>query len=157
MSRAPRFEWNAKEHEFDDKPAEWYWGLGIVAASGVIASILFGNYLLALVLITAAFAIALQAAKEPRAHYIALSEDGLIIEHRLYPFDLMRSFSMLEYIDAAKPPVLSIKTHSLLAPHLMIPLDGVDADAVYAFMFAYVEEDEHRETFVDHLMRLLRL
>lgn len=157
MSQHPRFSWQAQEYEFDDKSAEWYWALGIIAVASIIASVLFGNYLLAVVCAAAAFALGLQAAKEPHTHFFQLSENGLSIGDRLYPFDLMHSFSVLEYIDGSKPPVLSIKTHSLLSPHLMIPLEGVDSDAVYAFLFAYVEEGAHKDTFVDHIIEWLRL
>ncbi len=151
------FEWEGKEHEFDDKPAEWYWTLGIIATASIIASILFENYLLALVLLVAAFAIGLQAAKEPGVHQFKLSEEGLVIDHRLYRFELMHSFSMFEYIDPEKPPVLSIKTNSLLSPHFLIPLEGIDADAMYAFLFAYIDEGEHKETWLDRVVDFLRL
>lgn len=157
MSQQPRFSWQAQEYEFDDKSAEWYWALGIIATASIIASILFGNYLLAIVSASAAVALGLQATKEPHVHFFQLSEKGLSIGNRLYLFDLMHSFSVLEYIDNSKPPVLSIKTHSLLSPHLMIPLEDVDADAVYAFLFAYVDEGAHADTFVDHIIEWLRL
>ncbi len=157
MSNNHVFEWEGKEHEFDNKPQEWYWALGIIAAASITASIMFDNYLLALVLLTAAFAIGLQAAKEPSVHSFKLSEKGLMIDHRIYPFDLIHSFSVLEYIDETKAPSLSIKTKSLLAPHFLIPLNDVDADKVYAFLFAYIDEGEHEETFIDRFVDFLRL
>ncbi len=155
MSSSPVFTWKAKEYEYDEKPAEWYWALGIITVGAIVASILFGNYLLAAVFASAAFAIGLQAAKEPREHTIHLSHKGLFIGNRHYSFEMMHSFSVLEYIDETKPPVLSIKTHSLFSPHLMIPLEGVDADAVYALLFAYVDSGDHKETLVDRLIEKL--
>jgi len=152
-----RFEWVAKEYEQDEKPFEWYWGLGIIAVTSIIACLLFENYLLAVVFFFATLTIGLQTAKEPKMHHIALSDRGLAIEHRLYPFEIMHSFSMFEYIDSSKPPVLSIKTNSLLSPHFLIPLDGVDADAVYAFLFAYIDEGAHEETLLDKAVEFLGL
>lgn len=157
MSHRHIFEWEGKEHEFDDKPAEWYWALGVVSVASIIASILFGNYLLAVVLLTAAFAIGLQAAKEPGVHQFKLSEDGLMIDHRLYKFSIMHSFSMFEHIDPKQAPILSIKTNSILAPHFLIPLEGINADAMYAFLFAYIDEGEHKETLIDRAVDFLRL
>ncbi len=157
MPQHPAFAWQAQEYEFDDKSAEWFWALGVISVAAIVASILFGNYLLAAVFASAAFAIGLQAAKEPKEHFFQLSAEGLSIGNRLYPFDLMHSFSVFESIDESKPPVLSIKTNSLFSPHLMIPLEGVDADAVYAFLFAYIEEGEHEVTLVDHFVEWLGL
>ncbi|VAW32558.1 hypothetical protein MNBD_CPR01-357 [hydrothermal vent metagenome] len=157
MQHTPRFVWDAQEYEFDDKPAEWYWGLGVIATASIIASILFGNYLLAIVFLTATFTIGLQATKKPNTHHIILSEQGLAIGHRLYSFEIMHSFSMFEHIDKSKSPILSIKTNSLLTPHLLIPLDNVDADEVYAFLFAYIDEGLHQETLLDHIVEFLRL
>ncbi|HQU08288.1 MAG: hypothetical protein B7X04_03650 [Parcubacteria group bacterium 21-54-25] len=157
MPRSPAFAWQAYEYAYDEKTAEWYWALGVIAVAAAIASALFGNYLLAAVIASGAVATGLQAAKEPREHFFQLSEQGLSIGNRLYPFDLMHSFSVFEYIDESIAPVLSIKTHSLLSPHLMIPLEGVDADAVYAFLFAYIEEGAHADTLVDRLIEQLGL
>jgi len=157
MPQHPAFAWQAQEYEFDDKSAEWYWALGVISVAAIIASILFGSYLLAVVFVSAAFAIGLQAAKEPKEHFFQLSTEGLSIGNRLYPFDLMHSFSMFEYIDDSKAPMLSIKTNSLLSPHLMIPLEGVDADAVYAFLFVYIEEGEHKITPIDNFVEWLGL
>ncbi len=157
MTQEPLFDWRAREYEFDDKPSEWYWALAIIAIGAIITSILFKNYLLAVVFAAAGFAIGIQAAKEPHEHHFRLTKDGLYIDHRLYPFDLMHSFSVIEYFNETKPMALSIKTHSLLSPHLMIPLVDVNIDELYAFMFAYVEEGEHKEMFVDRLIDFFRL
>ena len=45
--------------------------------------------------------------------------------------------------------MLSIKTESWLSSHLIIPLEGVDADMIYAYFLQRVDEGEHRHTFVD--------
>lgn len=157
MPQAPLFEWDAHEYEFDDKPSEWYWALAIISVGAIITSILFQNYLLAVVFVAAAFAIGIQAAKEPHEHHFTITHEGLHIDHRFYPFDLMHSFSVIEYLDEAEPLVLSIKTHSLLVPHLMIPLVDINPDAVYALFFAYVEEGDHPETLVDRIVEFFHL
>lgn len=59
------------------------------------------------------------------------------------------SFSVLEDVEEKLPPLLSIKTESWLSPHLVIPLEGVDADAVYAYFLGHVNEEEHRHAFTD--------
>lgn len=145
------FEWEGREYEHREKSSDWYWALGILAAAGIIAAVLFGNYLLAVLIIAAALAIGLHAAKEPPVHRFALTREGLVIGSDLHRYDRMRSFSVLEYLEGDPAPVLSIKTESWFTPHLVVPLEGVDADALYAYLLERIEEAEHHPTVVDVL------
>ena len=142
-------EWEGREYDHSPKSADWYWALGIIAVAGALASVLFGNYLLALLVVIAATALALHAAKVPPVHRFHLVERGLAVGDDLHLFERMVSFSVLEDVEGELPPLLSIKTESWLSPHLVIPLAGVDADAVYAYFLSHVDEDEHKHTFTD--------
>lgn len=143
------FEWEGVEHEHRERSADWYWALGIITVAGTVASLLFADYLLALVILAAAFALALHAAKKPRVHRFLLTDAGLTIGAELHPYERMRSFAILEYIEGDLPPVLSIKTEHWLAPHLLIPLNDVDADRVYDYLLDRVDEGEHPPTMAD--------
>lgn len=149
-------EWEGREYDHNPKSTDWYWALGIVAVAGAIASVLFGNYLLAVLISIAAAAFALHASKQPPLHRFRLVEQGIIIGDEVHPFERMVSFTVLEDIEDELPPMLSIKTESWLSPHLIIPLGGVDADMVYAYFLQRVDEDEHKHTFVDLVAAWLR-
>jgi len=143
------FEWEGREHDHAPKSADWYWVLGIIATASAIAAILFGNYLLAVLIIVATATIAIHSTKAPPIHQFRIVEQGLVIGEELHPFEKMISFSMLEDIGGKLPPLLSIKNENWLSPHLVIPLEGVDADAVYGYFLRHVDEGEHTHTFVD--------
>jgi hypothetical protein len=149
MPRTALLEWEGREYDHNPKSADWYWSLGIVAVACTIAAALFGNYLLAALVIIAAIALALHASKEPPIHRFRLVEEGVIIGDDLHAFERMASFSVLEDVKDEFPPMLSIKTDSWLSPHLIIPLAGVDADAVYAYFLHHVDEGDHQHTFAD--------
>lgn len=149
MPRTVLFEWEGMEYDHTPKSADWYWALGIIAAAAAVASVLFGNYLFAFLVIAAAAAIALHAAKQPVLHRFRLVEQGLAIGDELHPFERMISFSILEDIEGELPPFLSIKNETWFSPHLMVPLEGVDADAVYEYFLQHVDEGEHTHTFAD--------
>jgi hypothetical protein len=117
---------------------------------------LFGNYLLAALVVVAAVALWLHAAKHPPTHKFIVTDQGLAIDNDLHPFQNMHSFSLLEYVDGDKPPILSIKTESWFAPHLHIPLREVDVDALYDYLCERVEEEEHRHTISDLVAAWLR-
>lgn len=149
MALTVLFEWEGQEYEHNPKSADWYWALGIVAVAAVIAAILFSSYLIALLIMAAAVTIALHGAKHPPVHRFRVVDHGLMIGEELYPYGDMISFSVLEDIEDEFPPLLSIKNNHWLTPHLMIPLEGVDVDQVYAHFLAHVDEGKHQPTMTD--------
>ena len=82
-------------------------------------------------------------------HRFRLVEQGIIIGEELHTFERMISFSVLEDIEGKHPPMISVKTESWLSPHLIIPLEGVNADTVFNYFLQHVEEDAHHHTFSD--------
>jgi hypothetical protein len=142
-------EWEGREYDYNPKSADWYWALGIIAAASAIASVLFGNILFAILIVVAAIALSLHAAKRPPLHRFRLIENGLLIGEDFHPYEKMRSFSVLEDIEGELPPLLSIKTDNWHSPHLLIPLEGVDADLLYAHFLRNVDEAEHQHSFTD--------
>jgi hypothetical protein len=149
MSRTALLEWEGREYDHNPKSTDWYWALGIIAVAAAIASVLFGNYLFAVVVVIAAGSLALHAAKTPPLHRFRLIERGILIGDELHPFEQMISFSVLEDVAGELPPMISIKTESWLSPHLIIPLEGVDADFIYSYFLRHVDEAEHQHTFTD--------
>ena len=157
MPRAVFFEWDGTEYSFEQKGADWYWALGLIVVAVVVACILFGNILLALVTIAGATTLALVAARPPGTHHFAIRDDGVAIDETLYRYEDMLTFSVLEYADPNWPPSLSIKTKHLLAPHLLIPINDHDPLAIYEFFSAHVEEGRHEDSLIDRVIELLRL
>jgi hypothetical protein len=149
MASAAIFEWTGREYEHNPKSADWYWALGIIAAALALAAILFGNYLVAVLIIIASVSLALHSAKHPAMHRFRVVEEGLLIDEEMHPFKRMTSFCALEDIEGKYPPMLSIKTESWLSPHLVIPLEGVDMDGVYGHFLHNVDEEPHHHTAVD--------
>lgn len=157
MAHTPLFAWEGREYQFEEKSADWYWALGIIATAAAIACILFGNFLLALVILAAAVTLALTASKGSRTHRFAIYEDGIAIDAHYYEFQNMLHFSVLEYADETLPPSLSIKTKHFLAPHLLIPIIGYDPVEIYEYMLNHLEDGRHEESPMDRIVELFRL
>lgn len=149
MARRTHYEWAGREYDHEPKSADWYVALAIIALALVAAAILFGEYLLAVLVFAAAAALALHAAKAPPLHRFKLVDDGLVIGEEFHPYARMESFSILEDPEDELPPLLSIKTESWLSPHLVIPLEGVDAEGVYLHFLERVPFDAHHHTLPD--------
>lgn len=151
------FEWQGKEYSFEEKSADWYWALGIIAIAGVVACILFNNVILALVITAGAISIALHAAKHPRIHRFTITDEGIGIDTNFYSYESMLHFSVLEYADPTLPPSLSIKTKSLLVPHLLIPIVGHDPLEVYEYVLNHLDEGRHDQSIIDRLVDMMRI
>jgi|CXWL01.1.fsa_nt_gi hypothetical protein len=156
MARGALYEWSGKEYSFEERGQDWYFALAIIAVASIITSILFGNILLALVILAGAVAVGLQAAKHHREHHFAIYENGLAIDDNLYLFEDMRDFSVLEYIDEALPPALSLKTNHIMAPHLLIPIHDHDPVEIYEYIEQHLPEGVHDETLLDRIVSTLR-
>ncbi len=157
MARAVFFEWEADGYVFEEKSNDWYWALGIIAVAAAIASILFGNVILGILIVVGAATLALSTLKRPRLHRFRVTDEGVMIDENLYTYESILSFSVLEYIDPTKPAALSIRTRYLLAPHLLIPIVGHDPEEVYEFFAEHLEEGRHDESLIDRIIDLLRL
>ena len=153
----PLFEWHGEQYSFEERGSDWYWALGIVAGAAVLVSILFGNILLALVILAGAGALGLQAAKQNRTHHFAVYEDGVAIDDDLFLYDDMRDFAILEFLDPEQPPALSIKTNHILAPHIWIPINDHDPVDIYEYISNHLPEGMHAETLLDRITSFLRL
>lgn len=157
MPRTVFFEWEGSEYVFEQKGADWYWALGIIAVAGMVASVLFGNVILALLIAAAAATLALSTAKHARNHVFRITDQGVMIDENVYEYEHILSFSVLEYIDPTLPPALSLKTRRFLAPHLLIPIVGPDPLEIYNFFAEHIEEGKHDESVVDRIIEMFRL
>ena len=157
MPRPPVFEWQGKEYSFEQKSADWYWALAILAIAGIVACVFFNNIILALVIAAAATSIALHAARHPRIHRFQITDEGIAIDTNLYPYDNMLHFSVLEYADPTWPPALSIKTKSLIVPHLLIPIERHDPLEVYEYVLNHLPEGDHEQSVIDRIVDMLRI
>lgn len=154
---SPLFEWYGEPYAFEERGSDWFWALGIVAVAAALTAILFGNILLALVILVGAAVLGLQAKQPIRTHHFAVYENGVAIDDNLYLYEDMRDFAILEFIDPEQPPALSIKTNHILAPHLWIPINDHDPVVIYDYISNHLPEGMHEESLLDRITSLLRL
>lgn len=152
MARPPLYEWYGKQYESGEKSTDWYWALGIIAVGAFVACIIFGNILLAILVVAAAGAVGIQATRRSPEHRFRLTKQGLEIDDKLFHYDTMLHFSVLEYMEKDIPPALSIKTRSVFTPHLLVPLTTVDPDEIYDFVSMHVAEGRHDQSVMDRLV-----
>lgn len=152
MEHGP-LSWRTTERNIKTRQPDWYWVLGIFAAALSIASILFGNILFAVVIITGAVALGFASTGAHNEYTVSLTNRGVLIDATLFPYENIISFCVLEFEN--EDPVLSLRTKSIFAPQLSIPLVDVDPYEVYDTLAFYVQEDLHEEGMFERLVDFL--
>jgi len=145
--------WKTTERNIKTRKPDWYWILGIFAAALSIASILFGNILFAIVIVTGAVALGFASTGATKEYDISLTDRGIQIDTTLFPYENVVSFCILEFEN--EHPVLSLRTKSVFAPQLSIPLTDVDPYEIYEVLDYYVNEELHEDGVFERLVDFL--
>ncbi len=92
----------------------------------------------------------------PKDVEISISDIGIKVGHRKYPFSRIKSFWLMY-----EPPhirTLNIKVHGELAVDISIQLNHQDPSKIREFLIEKIPEKEgHQESFSDIFARLLKI
>lgn len=153
LPRAP-IQWEADEYAHADKSNDWYWALGLVAISGTVAALIFNNILFAVIILLGSFSLAIFAARKPERVTFAVTQRGVRIADKLYPYQTLKSFNV-EELSTKHTPKLLIDSKKFFTPLMVIPIEGVDADHVHDYLLDFLPEEDHMEPFAHRLMEWL--
>lgn len=143
--------WQAYEHQHADKGVDWFWALGIVAVSGAIVALLFGNVLFALLIVVAAFTLGLLASRSPQLVTYTLTERGILADATLYPYQMLEAFWVRTETERERSPVLIVDAQQFLSPHLVIPLADTDPEAIREYLARFLPEEEMEEPLAQRI------
>ncbi|MBI5222133.1 MAG: hypothetical protein HY980_01390 [Candidatus Magasanikbacteria bacterium] len=145
-------EWSILEYEKHARGPFWFVlaiGLGIVLA---LYGIFTGNFLFSLIVILAAIVLFLQAHQEPRQIPFQITDLGVVVGARFYPYSEFENF----YIIYNPPEVktLFLDTKNALQPMLRVPLLDMNPIEVKHSLREYLPEDiEKEEPLTDRAAR----
>ena len=78
MESTPRaIIWEAPEHYYQEKGGDWYFSLAVITIAVVVAALMFGNILFALLLALSGFALGIIGAKRPSIVPFAVTVRGV--------------------------------------------------------------------------------
>ena len=137
-------EWSAYEHKHIRKSSNWFWVFGIITITGAVISIIFNNILLAIVILTGAFVLALNVAKKPNTINFKINKRGVIIDNKLYLYNSLESFWVEDNEEYGAPKLL-IKSKKMFATHIIIPIKQVSPSEVRDYLIKYLDEEEDSE------------
>jgi len=150
--RGQQMSWSDYEHEHEKRGSDWYWALGIIAISASLTSIIFGNFLFALVILIAAITLGLLANRPPKIVEFIITDKGFAIDDDLYLYNSIIAFCINESGDH---PVLLVDTQKTFSPHLVISLEHADAEEVRDMLSHFIPEKELQEPLSHRVMEML--
>lgn len=151
-------EWSTLEYEHKEKSADWFWALAIIIIASSITSIIYSNYFFATLLILSGVLLAAFANKKPEMIHYQLSNKGLRIQSRLYPYENIKSFWVQADLtgETNTKPLLFIKTQRLFMPIVYVPIENEWAEDIHAIMLSKnIPELEMKEHPSEKIMESL--
>jgi hypothetical protein len=137
-----KLEWSALEYEEKARSTDWFWALSIIVATSSIATIIFENYFFAVLLILGGLLLGFFSVKKPDVISYELSNQGLKIRNRLYPYKNIKSF----WVQKETKPILFIKSERAFMPIMEIPIEEEMAMTIHSiFTSKDVPEEEMKE------------
>ncbi|MFT5849759.1 MAG: hypothetical protein ACI9H6_000575 [Patiriisocius sp.] len=148
--QARTISWEAYEHHHTEKGSDWYWVLGIITVAITITAILLGNMLFGILIFIAGLVTALHATRDPKVVPFAVTQRGLRIDDKLYPYSTLESF----YIDEEDPigPQLLCKSEKLFMPLLVLPLPEEYVEEIEDILASRLPEEYTEEPLAHKLL-----
>jgi hypothetical protein len=153
MQANEKLSWTALEYEEKTHSQDWFWALGIIIVTSSIASIIFGNYFFAALLILSGLLLAFFSIRKPDIVEYKLTDRGLTIRSRFYPYENIKSFWVQMHDpleinrEIFKEPLFFIHSERAFMPIITIPINEEIGNHIRLIMLeenvAEVEMKEH--------------
>lgn len=146
--------WTASEYVAHHKSILWFIALGLVVA-GLALGIYFvtEEIINGIVIVVIGLSFGVFGARQPKVLEYALDEKGLHISGKLYPYDRIKSFAIID--EGAISSILLMPLQRFMPP-LSIYYDHDDETKIINVISSYIPHEEHEPDFVDRLMSKIR-
>ena len=156
MAEIPALRWSAYEHEHIERGADWFWALGIAAVAIAITAIILHDALFGILIIVAAFTLALLSRTPPDIARFELSERGIRVNGELHRWDHIIAFWVEDEHHDGRP-LLLVDTTKFLSPNLIIPIEEIDPHVVRTFLKAHAQERHMKEPVAHKILEFFGL
>ncbi|HEY4513128.1 MAG TPA: hypothetical protein VJH06_01280 [Candidatus Paceibacterota bacterium] len=162
MKANEKLTWTALEYEEKERSKDWFWALGVIVVTSAIAAMIFADYFFAALLILAGILLGLFAIKKPDIMEYELTDRGLRIHTRFYPYENIRAFWVQSHDpleinrEVFKKPMLFIRSERFFMPIISIPIDEEIGERIYSIMLEQnILEEEMKEHPSEKIMEAL--
>lgn len=147
----PILQWTSYSRQPIERSEDWFWGLIVLAFFSAIISLIFGNLLLAIIIVLGAFSL-YHHERRPADTEVSVKIDkrGVQLNKELFTYEKIRSF-WIEERQENKPPTLILHYQRMFVPNIHIPIIGPSVEVVRETLLKFGEEEKHQETFTEHI------
>ncbi len=147
------FSWQTPEYIHTEKTSDWYWTVGIITGALVLTSMIFGNFLFALVLALGVFTLTVFTARKPNMITVDITDKGVRVDTVLYPYHSLESFGIDE--EHHHGSRLFLKSKKVVMPLITLPLATQDFEEVRTFLTTHLKEETFEQSMVHTLIERL--
>jgi hypothetical protein len=141
-SHAP-LSWSTAEFEEKNRHPDWIWYVGLIFGIGAVFAFFYHDIFFGIFLVVAGTVTIIYALQKPKLLTVSLDAGGITINGSLIPYNTITAFSLDE---TGKPDKLLLQVKGSFVPVISIPLVGVTAKAVEAFLDGKAPAGELRES-----------
>ena len=157
--------WQIPEYEYQPKDVSWYW-VSLIAAIILFAFAIWQeNFLFAIFVAIAFFAVNYLTNRFPPIWEVKINEKGIFIglpdskNKKFYPIESIESFDIHSeiYEDNKEPEYkkLVLKFESKMTPYLKINIYSKDESKIKEFLLEFAPQEEIPKSLVDSLSELI--
>jgi hypothetical protein len=157
--------WQIPEYEYRPKDVSWYW-ISLIAAIILFAFAIWQeNFLFAIFVAIAFFAVNYLTNRFPPIWEVKMNEKGIFIglpnnkNKKFYPIESIEGFDIHSeiYEDDKEPEYkkLVLKFESKMTPYLKINIYSKDESKIKDFLLGFAPQEEIPKSLVDSLSELI--
>lgn len=145
--------WQASEYVHHDKRTAWHLGLFAIIAVLIAVAVVTHQWFSIGVFIVMAIALVVYGNKQPRVLNYAITDTGIEIDGKSYPFETFKSFSVIQ--DVAWH-VIDLEPTKRFMPRLTILFEDSQHDAIVQALAAHLPEEDRQPDLIERLARYLK-
>lgn len=153
LPQVETISWSASEFIEHEKPHGWY---AILAAGAILLStilyFLVRDVVTVVVVGIATVLLGVVGARKPRSMNYALSQTGIQIGEKTYPYSIFKSFSMIEEGAIDSIQLMPLKR---IMPPVSIYFPPEQGDQIFEILSAYLPHEDREHDPLDRLMKRL--
>lgn len=147
--------WQASEYIHHEKGPVWFVVFGLVIAALLVAVyFLIEDIISIVVIILMAIMVIIYANRKPKTLRYTLNYEGLTIEEKNYPYEVFRSFSI---VNDRGVQSIYLEPIERFMPPISVYFLPEDAGRIVNMMGMHLPASQKEQDFFDSLVRKLRL
>ena len=135
--------WQFPEYIKPERKTSWYFWFFSAVILLLIYAMVTINFLFAIIVIIAAIIVLMRSRRQPNVVDFAITPDGLLVESKSFPFELIKDFYIIYKPKEVKNLYFEFK--SLVRPRIIIPLADQNPLAIRDLLKQYLDENLEKE------------